>query len=150
MKSRAYNSSGDFDERIQRGAWYTLHTVLMTLLKLLAPITPFITEKIWLEIYSDESIHIQSFPERRPEWESEMGMLLQKFIEFNNAVWRYKKARGVPLSQRMLVKRVYASPELKPLRDDLKAMHRIDELRFEIPKDTEGLVRLSDEVFAEE
>ena len=122
----------------------------MTLLKLLAPITPFITEKIWLEIYSDESIHIQSFPERRPEWESEMGTLLQKFIEFNNAVWRYKKSKGVPLSQRMPVKRVYASPELKPLEDDLKAMHRIDELRFETPKDTEGLVRLSDEVFAEE
>ncbi|MCD6538138.1 valine--tRNA ligase [Candidatus Bathyarchaeota archaeon] len=150
VKSRAYNSSGDFDEKLQRGAWYTLHTVLMTLLKLLAPITPFITEKIWLEIYSDESIHIQSFPERRAEWESEMGMLLQKFIEFNNAVWRYKKSKGVPLSQRMPVKRVYASPELKPLGDDLKAMHRIDELRFETPKNTEGLVRLSDEVFAEE
>ncbi|MEM2936675.1 MAG: class I tRNA ligase family protein, partial [Candidatus Bathyarchaeia archaeon] len=68
VKSRAYNRQGKFDERLQRGAWYALHACLETILKLLAPLCPFITEAIWRELYSKESIHIQPFPQEKPEW----------------------------------------------------------------------------------
>jgi len=149
VKSRAYNHDGIFNPKLQRGAWYTLHMVLMTVLKLLAPITPFITEKIWLEIYSNESIHLQSFPERQSQWESDMVNLLQKFIDFNNTIWRYKKSKGIALSQSLPVRRVYAPAELKPLKDDLKAMHRIDDLQFRTPENKDAH-KLSDEVFVEE
>ena len=148
VKSRAYNHEGVFDPKLQRGAWYTLHTVLKTLLKLLAPITPFITEKIWLEVYSKESIHLQKFPERRVEWESDMVKLLDRFMEFNNAIWKYKKSRGVALSQEMPARRVYAPPELKPLKDDLMVMHRIRDLRFQTPE--KEAVKISEGVFVEE
>jgi len=56
VKSRAYNRGGIFSTRLQRGAWYTLHLCLEMILKLLAPIVPFITEALWLELYQKESI----------------------------------------------------------------------------------------------
>jgi len=147
VKSRAYNHEGMFDSKLQRGAWYTLHNVLTTVLKLLAPIVPFITEAIWLEIYSKESIHLQRFPQRESQWESEMANLLQMFMDFNNIIWRYKKSRGIALSQSLPVQRVYAPVELEPLKDDLKAMHRIHDLRFGGPENREETVELSEGIF---
>ena len=147
VKSRAYNHEGIFDQKLQRGAWYTLHSVLKTILKILAPIAPFITEKIWLELYSKNSIHLEEFPERRDEWESEMATLLQRFIDFDNAIWRYKKSKGVALSQTLPVQRVYAPAELEPLKDDLKAMHRIGDIRFGAPESMKEAIELADGIF---
>jgi len=69
VKGRAYGrEKGGHHE----AAWYTLHTVLETVLKLFAPICPFITEKIYRDIYSpNTSIHLEQFPEPRDEWEEE-------------------------------------------------------------------------------
>jgi len=146
VKSRAYNRGGRFDSRLQRGAWYTLHGCLETILKLLAPLCPFITEEIWLEIYSDKSIHTQIFPEKKPEWESELNRLLAKFIEFNNAIWRYKKEKDIALSQR-LPATVYAPKDLEPLKEDLMMMHQIESLGFGEPEQKERIQRVSEEIF---
>ncbi len=68
---RASNESKTFSESEARGARYTFHKVLKTILKLLAPMTPYITDYIWRELYSEKSIHIQPLPWRTevPEWE---------------------------------------------------------------------------------
>ncbi len=147
VKSRAYNHKGIFDLKLQRGAWYTLHKCLETILKLLAPICPFITEAIWLELYSKESIHTQSFPVEVEGWSSESGNLLKSFMEFNNAIWRYKKEKGLALSQELNVK-VYAPKNLEPLKDDLVAMHRIREMCFGRPGD--GAEEISDGIYIKE
>ncbi len=60
-KARAYGIGFDDDER--DGAIFTLHKVLSTILKLLAPITPLITEHLWLTLYSKNSIHKEQLPE---------------------------------------------------------------------------------------
>ncbi len=146
VKSRAYNRNGLFDWRLQRGAWYTLHKCLETLLKLLAPICPFITEAIWLRLYSRESIHVQSFPEENPEWESELVKLLDKFMGFNNAVWRYKKESGLALSEGLEVT-IYAPKELEPFKDDLQAMHKIRTLKFGEPEGGGKAERISEDTF---
>lgn len=145
-KSRAYNRSNRFNSQLQRGAWYTLHNCLVTLLKLLAPIIPFITEAIWQELYSKESIHTQRFPEAKAEWQSDMNRLLGKFTEFNNAIWRYKKEKSLALSQEMAAT-VYAPAELKPFEDDLKAMHRIKEILFGEPREEKEARKLSEDVY---
>jgi valyl-tRNA synthetase len=148
-KSRAYNRGGRFDVKLQRGTWYTLHKCLETILKILAPICPFITEAIWLELYSDESIHIQSFPQKEKERESELSKLLPKFIAFNNAVWRYKKEKKVALSQ-SLPTTLYAPEELRPFEQDARAMHRIEHLQFGEPEEKKGMRELAEGIFVPE
>jgi valyl-tRNA synthetase len=62
VKPRAYGQG--FSEQQQKAAWYTLHTVLKNVLLLLAPITPFMTDRLWRQLYSKESVHVQRFPKR--------------------------------------------------------------------------------------
>jgi valyl-tRNA synthetase len=129
VKSRAYNQNGKFATGLQRGAWYTLHTCLNTALRLLAPICPFVTEALWRELYSNQSIHVNTFPLERAAWESNLKVLVERFMDFNTAVWKYKKEKNIALSQGMVVT-VYGPKELEVFEDDLKAMHKIEELRF--------------------
>ncbi len=135
-KSRAYNQNNEFDERLQRGAWYTLHTCLETILKLLAPVCPFITEALWLELYSSESVHVQSFPEKKPEWESNLIKLKAQFLNFNTLIWKYKKEKDIALNLELKAT-VYAPKELEIFQEDLKAMHKIKDLRFAEPSEKE-------------
>ena len=132
VKSRAYNQHGEFDEKLQRGAWYTLHTCVSTILKLLAPICPFATEALWRELYSNESIHLQPFPEEKKECESNLKSLANQFTGFNTAIWKYKKEKNIALSQGIAAT-VYGPKELGVFEADLKAMHKIKEMRFAQP-----------------
>jgi valyl-tRNA synthetase len=131
-KSRAYNQNGEFDEKLQRGAWYTLHTCLGAVLKLLAPICPFATEALWRELYSIESVHLQLLPQEKKELESELRGLLPQVMEFDRAIWKYKKERNIALSQEVQAT-IYASPGLTAFETDLKVMHKIKEFRFGKP-----------------
>jgi len=132
VKSRAYNQHGEFDEKLQRGAWYALHTCLSIILKLLAPICPFVTEALWRDIYSKESIHIQPFPREEKEFESNLKRLSAQFMDFNTAVWKLKKEKNIALSQEIAAT-VYVPKELEVFKADLKAMHKIKDLRFAKP-----------------
>ncbi|MEM5869628.1 MAG: valine--tRNA ligase [Candidatus Aenigmatarchaeota archaeon] len=118
VKPRAYGQG--FTKEEQEAAWFTLHTCLKNILLLLAPITPFITEKIWLELYNKESIHLQNFP--KPEWKSELEKLTEKIVEFNSKVWNLKKEKGLSLKDNIEVE---IPEELKVFEKDLKAMHNI-------------------------
>lgn len=131
-KSRAYNQNGEFDEKLQYGAWFALHMCIGAVIKLLAPICPFVTEALWRELYSTESIHVQPFPEEKKEFESEFKGLLSQFTGFNTALWKYKKERNIALS-REIQATIYAPKELEVLDADLKAMHRISRLSFGKP-----------------
>ncbi len=135
VKPRAYNREGEFSEEEQKGAWFTLYTVLKASLKMLAPIMPFVTDYIWRKLYG-KSIHTERFPEPNPKWDTEYKKLIDKFKEFNSKIWTYKKSRKIALNQ-PLNAIVYAPKELEPLARDLKAMHRIAELRFGEPSDEE-------------
>ncbi|RLI97682.1 MAG: valine--tRNA ligase, partial [Candidatus Aenigmatarchaeota archaeon] len=121
VKKRAYGES--FSEEEKKSAWFTMHTVLKNLLLLLAPITPFITEYIWMKMYSKESIHLQSFPEF--EGYEEYSSFTQKILEFNSFVWGLKKEKNISLKDSI---KVEIPQELKIFEKDLKAMHNIRDL----------------------
>jgi len=63
VKKRVYQGKGE--EKIS--AQYTLYTVLFNLIKLFAPFTPFVTEKIYQDYFKknekEKSIHLCSWPE---------------------------------------------------------------------------------------
>ena len=94
VKQRAYGI--DVDENSKLAAWSTLHICLKTSLLLLAPIMPFITDKIWREMYSKESIHKQIFPHAK--WNFGYIQHTQNIINFNSKVWNEKRNKGISLN----------------------------------------------------
>jgi len=55
-------------------------------------------------------------------------------MEFNNVVWRYKKERGIALSQKIEAP-ISAPKNLEPFKDDLMTMHKINNLSFSTVED---------------
>ena len=119
VKKRAYGEG--FNEEEQKAAWYTLHKVMKTLLKLLAPIIPFVTDFIWMKMYGRESIHTQLFEERFEV--EDLSSYTPKIVEFNSKVWKEKKDRGLSLKDSI---KVEIPKELNIFERELKSMHNIE------------------------
>ncbi len=118
VKTRAYGEG--FSKKEQEAVWYTLHLVLKTALKLLSPVTPFITDYIWKELYGKESIHKELFP--KAEWKYNLDKLTNKLIEFNMKVWKTKKDKEISLKSEIAMK---IPSELSLFEKDLVKMHNI-------------------------
>ena len=118
-KARAYGIGFDDDER--DGAIFTLHKVLSTILKLLAPITPFITEHLWKILYSEDSIHKENLPEL--EKVEDMTGMTQSIVEFNSKVWNEKKQNNLSLKDSI---KIEIPENLNQFKKDLVAMHNLE------------------------
>ncbi len=120
VKARAYGIGFSDEER--DGAIFTLHKVLSTVLKLLAPITPFITDHLWRTLYSKQSIHKEQQVEIEEKYEE--SKLTDEIAEFNSKVWNEKKAKGLSLKDSFS----FPIPEnLEPFKKDLKSMHNLED-----------------------
>jgi len=118
VKPRAYGQG--FSASQQRAAWYTLHTVLKNVLLLLAPITPFMSDHIWRQLYSKRSIHLERFPKRT--WPKAYRRYTEKLLAFNQEVWKIKKERNLALRDPIAIKIPKA---LAPFKNDLTKMHSL-------------------------
>ena len=118
VKARAYGIGFDGEER--DAAIHTLHKVLSTILKLLAPITPFITEHLWQTLYSEDSIHKEQLPDM--ENIEDMTNMTQTIVEFNSKVWNDKKQNNLSLKDSI---KVEIPKELEIFRKDLTTMHNL-------------------------
>jgi len=118
VKARAYGIGFSDEER--DGAIYTLHKTLSTILKLLAPITPFITEYLWKTLYSTESIHKQHQVESESKYNQ--NKITKEITEFNSKVWNEKKTKNLSLKDSITI----TIPEsLESFKKDLKSMHNL-------------------------
>jgi len=118
VKARAYGIG--FSEEEKNGAIYTLHKILSTILKLLAPITPFITDYLWQTLYSKESIHKEMQVEK--ESHEDMTKFTKEITEFNSKVWNEKKAKDLSLKDSISI----PIPEsLSQFEKDLRSMHNL-------------------------
>jgi len=61
-RSREYVGPSAADEEDKLAFYETCHEVIITLCKIMAPITPFISEKIYRDLTSSESVHLASWP----------------------------------------------------------------------------------------
>jgi len=117
-KARAYGIG--FSDAERDGAIFTLHKVLSTLLKLLAPITPFITDFLWQTLYSDKSIHTEQ--QVKEESNEDLTKHTQAISEFNSKVWNTKKEKGLSLKDSI---KIEIPKELDVFKKDLVAMHNL-------------------------
>ncbi|MEM3369585.1 MAG: valine--tRNA ligase [Candidatus Micrarchaeia archaeon] len=124
-KNRAYNSEGKFTEEEQSSAIWTLHEIMSNLLKLLAPIIPFATWKIYGEIYEKE-IHTESFP--IPGEVKEVGFSFSELEEMNSRIWKTKKDNGLSLKDPIKILEI---PEkFRIIENDIINAHKVSELRY--------------------
>jgi valyl-tRNA synthetase len=125
VKGRVYDIN---DSVGQKSAIFTLHKCLSTILKLLAPLCPFITEELWTKIYSTQSIHLQCLPHAQ-KYYLEMRKSTQYITEFNSRVWNKKKQTisrktGKPLSLKDSID-ITVPIELDAFKKDLCIMHNL-------------------------
>jgi valyl-tRNA synthetase len=113
-KSRAYQGDA--------GALYALHECLRIMLRLLAPITPFITEKIWSEVYGGD-VHGETMPKPTDEMKSGLSEVSDELMEFNSFIWKTKKDKGLSLKSELAG--IDIPENLRPFKDDLLAMHNL-------------------------
>jgi len=118
VKGRAYGTGFSNEER--DGTIYTLHKVFSSILRLLAPITPFITDYLWQSLYSDKTIHNERFVE--PENNEDLTKFTKEIVEFNSNVWNKKKETGLSLKDSI----AFQVPAiLEPFAKDLRVMHNL-------------------------
>jgi len=119
VKARAYEIGFSTEER--DAAIYTLHKTLSTILRLLAPITPFITDYLWKTLYSKSSVHNEPGIEIEG-LDDELTKLSSKIIEFNSLVWNEKKSKGLSLKDEIVIS---VPSELESFKKDLQSMHHL-------------------------
>ena len=95
-KARLYQESGPEHEAAQ----WTLYHVLLTTLKLLAPYLPYVTEKIYQELFRSQegavSLHRMTWPDTHTRWLDEDAQEIGKIVlESLRQVRRYKAEQGL-------------------------------------------------------
>ncbi|HEV8594714.1 MAG TPA: class I tRNA ligase family protein, partial [Thermoplasmata archaeon] len=103
------------------GARWALHAVLRDVLRLLAPIVPFATDRIWREMYG-ASVHAETLPQPR-DVNEDLRDLTAKVIEFNSLVWKEKKEKGLSLKDPL--PGVVVPDDLHLFAEDLAKMHHL-------------------------
>lgn len=111
-KARLYGETGPE----QRAAQWTLYTALLTVLKLLAPYLPYITEEIYQGLFRKSdgatSIHLSSWPTDHPEWlDPEAEEIGKKLLELLRQVRRRKAERGLSVGAELEGLHIRMQPE---------------------------------------
>jgi valyl-tRNA synthetase len=129
VKGRIYNEEGD--KKIS--AQYTLYNSLLTILKLIAPIVPFITEEIYQNYFKryekDNSIHISSWPEIRKISEDK-ERIFDLMLDIITKVRQEKTKANKPMNSKIILKleKKYEK-KLKDVLSDLKNVVQADEIK---------------------
>lgn len=143
-KDRLYNPDQRGEEQ-RRSAQYTLYNVLSSVLKMMSPFTPHITEEIYHLYFKEkenkESIHISDWPT------ADDSMIDENIIKAGDnavaviaAVRKFKAENSLSLKED-LKKMIIASKDnesLKPFVDDLKSTTRALEIEFAEEADIEA------------
>ena len=130
VKSRSYNEDPSRQEDA-RSAQYTLHHILQITLKLLAPISPFITEAIFQEIYNPKSsIHLEKMPESIHKQIKEDPMT-NEVLKVDSFIWKAKKDRGFSLKDP--IEELFLNELLQDFTLDLQEMHNIQKITIGQP-----------------
>jgi len=116
VKKRIYNEKGNK----KKSAQYTLYKSLLFILKMMAPIMPFITEEIYQKHFrkteKDKSIHISRWPEIN---KVKSKKTLNLMLEVISKVRQEKTKAGKPMNSEIVLT-IENREKLKDVLEDLK------------------------------
>ena len=129
VKKRVYQGEGNK----KKSAQHTLYKSLLTILKIFAPIMPFITEEIYQEYFKktekDKSIHISKWP----EYDSKKPSMLRTFPLFANVLKKIRqeksKAKKPMNSEIILTLPKKTSEKIKGMLEDLQNVTNAKEIK---------------------
>jgi len=126
------------DEADKQQALSTLHVVLLSLSKVMAPFTPFIAEKIYQELGGElESVHLEMWPEVEGTRNKEQGTILEdmeivrKIVELGLSV---RSQAGIKVRQPLQ----YIRYQAEKLSEDLEHII-VEEINVKEVKHTETI-----------
>ncbi|UCC16977.1 MAG: class I tRNA ligase family protein, partial [Dehalococcoidales bacterium] len=138
VKSRLYDRPEGSMEK--ESARYTIYRVLQTVIKLLAPMMPYITEEIYQVLLKKHegmnSVHLSGWPVGNPELEDGYASTIGKsLVEIATLVRRYKSEKRLPMSAQLQSITITVSSEklLENLKDcliDIKSVTRVDTIEL--------------------
>ena len=131
-KDRLYNEEKRGKEA-KISAQHTLYISLLNILKLMAPIIPFITDKLYIENFSKsegfKSIHIDSWPEYDEKMQDkEIEEIGDMGIEAISNVRKEKARLNKPLTAP--IKELFVDKRLMVLEQDLKAVTKAEKISY--------------------
>jgi valyl-tRNA synthetase len=129
VKKRIYNEQGIR----KKSAQYTLYVSLLNILKMFAPIMPFITEKTYQDYFRKyervKSIHVSSWPEQVKIRKTD-NKIFDLIIDIISKVRQEKTNARKPMNSEIILtlpKNVYA--DLKDVLEDLKNVTNAREIK---------------------
>lgn len=142
VKHRLYKPE-IYGQESKEAAQWTLSYVLETVLKLLAPITPHITEEIYTDMFKEEaakekSIHLTEYPKADAKLiDKEAEKACEMLIKVTDDVRKYKSDKSISLGAD-LERVVIETPDvdtIKSLEEDIKGTNRIQKLEIKKGKE---------------
>lgn len=128
IKKRIYQGN----DKEKSSAQYVLHTSLLAIIKMAAPIVPFITEEIYQEYFrsseKEKSIHISAWPEIKNSKEKKDSWNL--ILELISRIRKIKTENKKPMNAEIILdidKENYTT--LKEFLPDLKAVTNAKEIK---------------------
>jgi len=125
VKSRAYNENNQYTQNEKNGAIQTLNTTLKIILKLLAPINPIITYKLYNHL-ENKDIHFENFP--TPQKEKPIKFTTTELETLNSLIWKTKKDSGISLKQP--IKQLQLTENFKTIEKELKLLHNPEQITY--------------------
>jgi len=124
VKNKAYNQDKLFTEHEQKSAIKTLYTCLYTILKLLAPITPIVTYKIYKEL-TGKDIHTEEFPTTTT---ASSKINTNQLIQLNQNLWKAKKDQNMSL--RAEINKAIIPKQFQDIEKELRSTHNIKKITY--------------------
>ena len=125
VKNRAYNSEGKFSLEEQRGAVSTLNYCLETVLKVVSPVIPFLSYKVYMEL-KGEDVHGLEFPSAEKAGKTVLGT--DDIAALNGAVWKAKKDAGLSLKSE--VSEVVMPSIFKGVEKEIMLTHNVKKIKY--------------------
>jgi valyl-tRNA synthetase len=139
VKDRIYNPENYSKESIE-SVKYTLYTGLLSVLKLIAPIMPYITEEIYhlyfVNLEKEKSIHNTLWPKYDAEQVEELSEKLGDFaVEAVGVVRRAKTEKQVSLKtqvKRLVLKSKLSPTDIELVKQDIIAATKTENFEYEM------------------